>query len=72
MHVGCLVLSQYVIFKAFPLQQWQHKRASLLRYTYGACPVIYKNRAARVYELLIVHSTTEMVLTLLASLEGVR
>ena len=29
--------SQYVILIAFPLQQWLHKRASLLRYTYIGC-----------------------------------
>ena len=28
---------QYVIFIAFPQQQWFHKRASVLRYTYIAC-----------------------------------
>ena len=29
--------SEYVILIAFPLQQWLHERASLLRYTYTAC-----------------------------------
>jgi hypothetical protein len=29
----------YVILIAFPLQQWLHRRASLLRYTYIACLV---------------------------------
>jgi hypothetical protein len=29
--------SEYVIFVAFPLQQWLYERASLLRYTYTAC-----------------------------------
>jgi hypothetical protein len=28
--------SKYVILIAFPLQQWLHERASLLRYTYIA------------------------------------
>jgi hypothetical protein len=28
--------SEYVILVAFPLQQWLHKRASMLRYTYIA------------------------------------
>jgi hypothetical protein len=28
--------TQYVILIAFPLQQWLHKRASMLRYTYIA------------------------------------
>ena len=29
--------SEYVILIAFPLQQWSHERASMLRYTYIAC-----------------------------------
>ena len=29
--------SEYVIRIAFPLQQWLHERASLLRYTYTVC-----------------------------------
>ena len=28
--------SEYVILTAFPLQQWLHERASMLRYTYIA------------------------------------
>jgi hypothetical protein len=32
--------SQYVILIDFPLQQWLHERASLLRYTYIACLVL--------------------------------
>jgi hypothetical protein len=31
--------SEKVILTAFPLQQWLHERASLLRYTYIACLV---------------------------------
>ena len=31
--------SEYVIFTAFPLQQWLHERASILRYTNTACLV---------------------------------
>jgi hypothetical protein len=30
----------YAILIAFPLQQWLHKRASTLRYTYISCLVI--------------------------------
>ena len=30
---------KYVIFIAFPRQQWFHERASMLRYTYVACIV---------------------------------
>ena len=32
-------LSEYVILIAFPLEQWLHERASLLRYMYIACLV---------------------------------
>jgi hypothetical protein len=32
--------SEYVIRIAFPLQQWLHERASMLRYTYIACFVM--------------------------------
>jgi len=32
--------SEYVIFIVFPLQQWLHERASLLRYTCTGCIVI--------------------------------
>ena len=32
---GCVILI------AFPLQQWLHERASMLRDTYTACPVPY-------------------------------
>ena len=35
--------SEYVIPIALPLQQWLHKRVSMLRYTYTACLVICKN-----------------------------
>ena len=35
--------SQYVTLIAFPLQQWSHKRASLLRYTYTACLAMNKD-----------------------------
>ena len=31
--------SQYVIFIAFPLHQWLHERAGMLRYTYIVCLV---------------------------------
>ena len=33
--------AEYVILIAFPLQQWLHERASLLRYTYFACLVFF-------------------------------
>ena len=31
--------SEYLMLTAFPLQQWLHKRASMLRYTYISCLV---------------------------------
>jgi len=31
--------SQYVMFIAFPLQQWLRERVSMLRYTYIGCIV---------------------------------
>jgi hypothetical protein len=31
--------SEYVVLIVFPLQQWLHERAPLLRYTYIACLV---------------------------------
>jgi hypothetical protein len=34
--------SEYVILIAFPLQQWLHKRGSVLRYTYIVCLVLNK------------------------------
>ena len=49
MRIACWVptatntLSEYVTLTAFPLQQWLHKRFSMLRYTYTACLVIYNN-----------------------------
>ena len=45
MRIACCVTkatnthSENVIFIAFPLQQWLHERASLLRYTYIGCIV---------------------------------
>jgi len=32
--------SEYVIVIAFPLEQWLHERAPMLRYTYIACVVM--------------------------------
>jgi hypothetical protein len=33
--------SEYVVLIAFPLQQWLHERASVLRYTCSACLVSF-------------------------------
>ena len=35
--------SEYVILIAFPLQQWLHERASVLRYTNIACLVFFSS-----------------------------
>jgi len=39
---------EYIILIAFPLQQWLHKVALLLRYTYIACPILYLNKGAEI------------------------
>jgi hypothetical protein len=36
--------SEYVVLTAFPLQQWLHERASMLRYTYIASLVNLQRR----------------------------
>ena len=33
--------AEYVIIIAFPLQQWLHECATMLRYTHIACRVLY-------------------------------
>jgi len=40
--------SEYAIFIAFPLQQWLHECASLLRYTYIACIFVSKLKFSEV------------------------
>jgi hypothetical protein len=49
-HSGCVILS------AFPLQQWLHEGASLLRYTYIACIVI----TGIVSQVIAVSTVTEL------------
>jgi len=34
--------SDYVILTTFPLQQWLHERALVLRYMYIACIIYYR------------------------------
>ena len=34
--------SEYVILSAFPLQHWLHEHATMLRYTYNACLVLFR------------------------------
>jgi hypothetical protein len=47
MRIACWIpkatnrFSEYVILIAFPLQQWLHERASMLRYTCIACLVSF-------------------------------
>ena len=41
--------SEYVILIAFPLQQWLHERASILRYTYIAGLVAFRKTIRRKY-----------------------
>ena len=44
--------SQYALLIAFPQQQWLQERASLLRYTYISCIVIFSaNSMAAIYLL---------------------
>jgi len=58
--------SEYVMFMAFPLQQWLHERASTLRYTYIACLVYFKNHVKSnikftcesIYEYIMHQSNT--------------
>jgi hypothetical protein len=46
MHIACWISkaanthSEYVIFIAFPLQQWLNESASVLRYMYIACCLV--------------------------------
>ena len=46
MRIVCCILKatntnpEYVIIIAFPLQQWLHERASMLRCTCIACPIL--------------------------------
>ena len=41
--------SEYVMLIAFPLQQWLHERASLLRYTYSTLPVLLGSNYMLIY-----------------------
>ena len=52
--------SEYVIFIAFPLQQWLHERASMLRYTYIAfvCVCVCVCARVRVCVELLVRNFT--------------
>ena len=46
--------SEYVILIAFPLQQWLCERASMLRYTYIDCRVLWMCFIAGEYSMLLV------------------
>jgi hypothetical protein len=58
MYIACWIpkstntLLHYVIIIAFPLQQWLHERASLLRYAYFACLVLKKVSASQCQQFL--------------------
>ena len=41
MRITSNTLSEYALLIAFPLQQWLHEGALVLRYTYVACLVIF-------------------------------
>ena len=49
MRIACWIIkgtdthTEYVIFTAFPVQQWLKQRVSVLRYTYNDCLVCYYN-----------------------------
>ena len=53
--------SEYVIFLAFPLQQWLHERASKLCYTYTACIVQYGNNHWGVHKTRTMFRSTVRV-----------
>jgi hypothetical protein len=44
-HSGCVILN------AFPLQQWLHERASMLRYMYIACHADNEPVSPRIHSL---------------------
>jgi hypothetical protein len=46
--------SQYVTLTAFPLQQWLHERASMLRYMFIACIVVILRQILNVNSLLVL------------------
>jgi hypothetical protein len=46
-HSGCVILID------FPLQQWLHERASMLRYTYSTLPVLLIQRLSKVYSIRV-------------------
>ena len=46
--------SEYIIFTAFPQQQWLHERSSVLRYTYIAW-LVYVNNTGRESLLFCSH-----------------
>jgi hypothetical protein len=55
--------SEYVLFIAFPLQQWLHERASLLRYTYFVylvCVNKCRDKVSGVYPVVMQHAASEL------------
>jgi hypothetical protein len=63
MHIACWkpkatnTHSEYVIFVSLPPQQWLHKCASMLLYTYAACHVSYGSGKSTGEASLLMSST---------------
>jgi len=73
---ACLILQththlQHVIPIAFPLQQWLHERASVLRYTYTVCLVFHDSFFTQVH-ISNEHSVLLQTLWTRAELLGMR
>jgi hypothetical protein len=51
-------LSEYLIFIVFPLQQWRHERASLLRYTSIVCLVTISEMSQKWWTFFVYESKT--------------
>jgi len=67
MHIACWITkatntnSEYVIFIAFPLQQWSGECVSMLRYTYTAC--LYVVRRQEIHAIQGYLSVMILILT---------
>ena len=55
--------SEYVIFIAFPLQQWLHERSSLLPFAYIACHVSIVQDAGDTGLIYVLKSQTKTLLS---------
>jgi hypothetical protein len=56
MRISCWVpkATEYVILIAFPLQQWIHECASMLRYTYIVCLVTHFPLITQFLDILLL------------------